>query len=152
MPEEPKQQSWWLTIAGTIAAIATALTAVIGLIVALRHEDPSKATPAILTVTPQPPPPPLRISGVWRDNWGIVSQLAQDGNTFKFTAEGPSCSGYFHSSGSGTIIGNSVQSSYQSDRGSQGNCLGTLLPDGATAKWKCTDNLCGTFESTAVRQ
>ena len=156
MPEEPKQQSWWQTLPGIITAIGAVLTAVTGLIVALRHDDQSKATPApvttIASVTPQPPPVP-NISSVWRDNWGTVYKLTQDGNEFRFTAEGASCKGgYFQSSGSGRITGNSVQSTYQSDIPSRGRCSGTLSPDGQQVTSTCTDSVCGAFVSTMIRQ
>src|SRR5262249_32178130 len=134
MPEEPKQESWWQTLPGILTAIGAVLTAVTGLIVALRHDDQYKVTPApVPTITQQPTSAPNISSGssVWRDNWGTVYKLIQDGNAFRFTAEGASCrGGYFQSSGSGRITGNSVQSTYQSDIPSQGRCSGTLSPDG----------------------
>ena len=156
MSEEPKQQSWWQTLPGILTAIGAVLTAVTGLIVALRPNDQSKMTSVppspIPTVTRQAPPVP-NISGVWRDNWGTVSQLTQDGNAFQFTAEGISCrGGYFRSSGSGRITENSVQNTYQSNLPSQGSCSGTVSSNGQQMTSTCTDSVCGTFVSSAVRQ
>ena len=172
MPEESKPQSWWQTIPGILTGIGALLSAVTGLIVALRHDDQSKVVPDIPAMTQQASPvrqsssrPPTRselpdvipaqltISGVWRDNWGIVSQLVQDGNAFQFSTEGTSCKGgYFQSSGTGRIIGNSIQSSYQSNLPSQGSCSGILSPDGVQITSTCTDSVCGTFVATSVRQ
>jgi hypothetical protein len=156
MTEEPKQQSWWQTLPGILTAIGAVLTAVTGLIVALQQDGQSKVTPVaqppISTVLPQVPPLP-NLSGVWRDNWGTVYQLTQSGNAFQYTAEGTSCrGGYFQSSGSGSVTGNSVQSTYQSSIPSRGSCSGTLSSNGQQVISTCTDSVCGAFTSSTVRQ
>jgi len=184
MPEEPKEQKWWQSLAGVLTAAGAVLTAVTGLIVALRHEEPPAPPPSIATVTPQPTPavtpqptpaitpqptpavspqpapavaqqapPTPNIAGVWRDNWGTVYQLTQHGNAFQFAAVGTSCTGaYVQSFGSGSVAGNSVQISYQSSLPSRGSCSGTLSSNGQELTSTCTDFVCGTFVSSAVRE
>jgi len=113
---------------------------------------PTETQPTPPTET-QPTPPMPNIAGVWRDNWGTVYQLTQDGNAFQYTAAGTSCTGaYVQSFGSGGIRGNSVWSSYQSSLPSRGKCSGTLSSNGQELTSTCADLVCGTFVSTAVRQ
>jgi len=176
MAEEGKQQSWWQTLPGVFTAIGAFLSAVTGLIVVLRHDDQPKTTPvtapAAPAVTQQAQAPPQKterqatkpevreiqplapnVAGIWRDNWGAVSQIVQNGSAFQFTARGTSCRGQFYqSTGAGRITGHTVQSNYQSSLPSQGTCSGTLSPDGAQITSTCTDSLCGTFVSSSVRQ
>ena len=176
MPEESKQQNWWQTLPGMLTAVGALLTAVTGLIVALRHDEQAKVTSTQATTLPAatqqaPPnsvPPPMsnqaspvpseapltpNIGGMWRDNWGTVSQVTQDGSAYQFTAEGISCTGaYVQSSGSGSIAGNSVHSTYRSSIPSRGSCSGTLSANGNQLTSTCTDSVCGTFVSSSVRQ
>ncbi len=104
---------------------------------------------------PAPSPLPtaavINISSAWRDNWGTQSQVSQQGETFQFTAWGIGCKGAFQSSGSGTIRGNRVESTYQSTH-SHGRCSGTVSPDGRQLTSTCIDSECGQFQSSAVRQ
>lgn len=113
-------------------------------------------------LAPIPPDPPsspsITINGMWRDpTWGILSQITQQRDTFRYTAWGPSCiGGQFQSSGSGTINGHVVESRYeallQSTIRSAGRCSGTVSPDGRQMTSTCLDSVCGQFTSTAVRQ
>lgn len=168
MPDEPRQQSWWQTIPGILTAIAAVLTAVTGLIVVLSGNDQPKqdtrsnsptaagaarSDPSAQSEIREVVPAQLNVSGQWRDNSGTVYQFVQNGNAFRFEAEGTSCrGGYFQSSGGGTVTGHSIQSTYQSNLPSRGSCSGTLSPDGAQITSTCTDSECGTFVSSAARQ
>jgi hypothetical protein len=166
MLDDPRQQSWWQTIPGILTAIAAVLTAVTGLLAVLRSSDEHKATPVAVpaaTATQQAltvPHPQLdqirrevNLSGQWRNNLGAVYQLVQNGNAFRFEGKGPSCTGgYFQSSGSGTVTGISVESTYQSNYPSRGSCSGTLSQDGAQITSTCTDSACGTFVVSMARQ
>ncbi len=103
-----------------------------------------------------PPPSPrptaeINIGGAWRDTWGFQSQVTQHGDKYQFTAWGIGCGGSFQSSGSGTIKGNSVESTYQSTY-SHGRCSGTVSPDGMRMTSTCIDSVCGQFQSSAFRQ
>jgi hypothetical protein len=165
MPDEPRPHSWWQTLPGILTAVAAVLTAVTSLIVLLRSSDQPKVTPVTAPAAPaaiQQPiessirettPPQPSISGLWRDNLGTEYQLVQNGNVFRFEAEGRSCTGsYFRSSGDGTVTGNTVQSTYQSTLPSRGSCSGTLSPDGVLITSTCTDSVCGSFVASAARQ
>ena len=111
---------------------------------------------------PQPRPdlplPQINVNGSWRDpTWGIMSKITQQGETFHYTAWGPSCiGGTFQSSGSGTIRGNFVESRYQAlinfTIRSEGRCSGTMSPDGMRITSTCNDSVCGQFTSSGVRQ
>lgn len=93
------------------------------------------------------------VSGRWRDNWGVVYSISQDGNAIRVAAEGTSCSGgYFRSVGSGTVTGNSVATTYQSSLGSRGECSGTISASGTQITTTCRDTLCGQFASLVDRQ
>jgi hypothetical protein len=100
----------------------------------------------------------ININGIWRDpTRGTMSQITQQGETFRFTAWGPSCiGGTFQSSGSGTIKGNLVESRYQSliqpTLRSEGHCSGTVSTDGMQMTSTCNDSVCGQFTSSVVRQ
>jgi hypothetical protein len=94
-----------------------------------------------------------KIGGIWRDNWGVVFQISQDGNAFRFSAQGTSCNGrYFQSSGQGTITGNSVESMYRSTVPSMGRCAGIISASGMEVSLVCSDQVCGQFRSLAIRQ
>jgi len=94
----------------------------------------------------------LDLSGLWRDNWGNTSQITQRGDAYTFTAWGSACRGNFRSTGSGTIRGKSVESTYQSTIPSQGRCSGTVSDDGRRATSTCVDSVCGQFALSSVRQ
>ena len=157
--EASTEKSGLQTVPGILTAIAAVLTALTGFVAVLMRSDQPRITsvavpaaPATNQQTPTAPLPPaqpdsvrqstgpvnrepsparLNLSGQWRDNWGTVYQFAQDGDAFRFEAEGASCSGgHFRSSGAGTVSGNSVQSTYQSNLPSRGSCSGTLSSDG----------------------
>src|SRR5262249_6560321 len=128
----------------------------------LFHQPSPKPTPPVEKKSPDPSPsrsdvstpsPEINISGVWRDTtWGNTSQITQQGSKFNFTASGRACvGGYFQSSGSGTIRGDSVESDYQSNF-SQGHCSGTVSSDGRRMTSICKDTVCGQFQSSSVKQ
>lgn len=48
-------------------------------------------------------------------------------------------------------MGNTLQSSYQSNLPSRGSCSGTLSPDGTLISSTCTDSVCGTFVVSMAR-
>ncbi|MGZ9067093.1 MAG: toll/interleukin-1 receptor domain-containing protein [Burkholderiales bacterium] len=95
----------------------------------------------------------LNVGGRWRDNWGVVYTISQDGNAMKVVAEGPSCrGGYFRSTGSGTVTGNSFATTYQSTLPSRGECFGTISASGTRMTSTCRDTVCGQFASSVDRQ
>lgn len=172
MPDGSKQHSGWQSIAGTLTAIAAIITVITGLVAALRHDDtpkPSSAAPPVATTSPgqtQPGPSQLvtmpvqpriqqfSLSGLWRDNWGTLTAMAQyPDNSFGFSAKGLSCQGtQFKSTGTGTLDGNKVKSNYQSDLPSRGTCSGIVSPDGTQITSTCEDSMCGRSVSSSVRQ
>jgi hypothetical protein len=94
----------------------------------------------------------LNISGRWRDNWGTVFTITQDGNAIRVAAEGNSCrGGYFRSTGSGTVTGNSFETTYQSTLPSRGECFGTVSASGTRMTSTCRDTVCGQFASSVDR-
>ena len=99
-----------------------------------------------------------RIGGNWRDNDSrAVSQITQDGNSFRFTRRGTLPNGTrFQSSGSGTISGQRITSkydaTYQTGVTSWGECSGSISKDGLQIQLDCTDSLIGEFTGTANRQ
>jgi len=107
--------------------------------------------------------PAINIAGHWRDNWGIVYDIRQQGNKFQFSASGPSCRRpdypSFESSGSGTIRGRFVKSDYSSTHESTyrptlpsgGECSGTVFADG-TMSSNCNDRVCGPFSASLTKQ
>jgi hypothetical protein len=113
------------------------------------HRAPSEAAPRPRVAKPAP----LDINGVWRDTtWGHMSQIAQDGEAFHFTAWGSACRGNFRSSGTGTVRGTRFESAYRSTMPSEGRCSGTVSADGTQIRSTCVDSVCGSFASSAVRQ
>jgi hypothetical protein len=94
----------------------------------------------------------LNISGRWRDNWGTVFTITQDGNAIRVASEGNSCrGGYFRSTASGTVTGNSFETTYQSTLPSRGECFGTVSASGTRMTSTCRDTVCGQFASSADR-
>jgi len=105
----------------------------------------------ILSSVPQEPA--LNIAGRWRDNWGTMYTIAQEGDAFRFSTSGPSCRGnYFQTSGRGTISGRNVESSYNSSLPSGGRCSGTVFANGTEMSSTCNDTICGSFSSSLVKQ
>jgi TIR domain len=97
--------------------------------------------------------PALNITGSWRDNRGIMYNIAQEGDAFRFSAFGSSCRGnYFETSGRGTISGHHVESSYSSSLPSEGKCSGTILVKGTEMSSYCNDTICGAFSAYLFRQ
>ena len=99
----------------------------------------------------QPLAPELpNIAGTWRDNWGIVYQVTQQGGEFVFTAEGPSCRGHFRATGTGTVSGTTARSRYTSSIRSTGECETTI--SGSAMNSTCRDSLCGANDYRLQRQ
>ena len=99
--------------------------------------------------------PIINIGATWREiypNSGNLSQIIQNGNTFKFLVEGSIQGTYFQSSGTGTINGNNIESTYQSTIPSIGHCSGIISPDGMQTKSTCIDSMNGQFNTAWVRQ
>ena len=117
---------------------------------------PPSAVPARPPAAARPrpaPPSPIDISGRWRDTtWGHVSQITQNGEAFQYTVWGAACRGNFQSSGTGTIRGNRVESTYRSTMPSEGRCSGTVSADGTQIRSTCVDSVCGSFPAATVRQ
>lgn len=153
MDDPPQKHSWLHTIPGLLTAIAALITAVGGVIILFRETGPSPQT-----VTQQPAqgttaPPPIALTGQWRDNWGTVYLVTQTGNSFILTATGTSCKGVpYQSKGSGTISGETMQSVYESSIGSTGSCSGIISNQGNTIDASCTDTVCGRFSMRSERQ
>jgi len=98
---------------------------------------------------------PINIGATWREiypNPGSISQIIQDGDTFRFILEGAIQGSRFQSSGTGTIKGKYFESTYQSTIPSTGRCSGTISSDGKQTKSTCFDSVNGQFESAWVRQ
>jgi TIR domain-containing protein len=124
----------------------------------------ASALPAYDNAKPKPSTeaaePALNIAGRWRDNWGITYDVEQEGHAFRFSASGPSCSGYFRASGSGTISGVEVQSSYSaayegnysSNLRSGGQCTGELFANGTKMNSRCDDTICGKNSFSLAKQ
>ena len=94
----------------------------------------------------------LNISGRWRDNWGTVFIITQDGNAIRVAGEGNSCrGGYFRSTASGKVTGNSFETTYQTTLPSRGECFGTVSASGTRITSTCRDTVCGQFASLADR-
>jgi hypothetical protein len=98
-------------------------------------------------------PDPIDISGDWQDpTWGARSTVVQDGQSYRFTARGLACQGWFQSVGAGRIIGTHVESTYQSTPYSTGRCTGTVSQDGRQMTSNCFDSVCGQFSTSTIRQ
>jgi hypothetical protein len=98
------------------------------------------------------------IAGSWRDlnNPNSGSRITQDGTSFRFNGWGVLPNGVsFESSGSGTVNGNDIvstyQARYQNGWTSSGQCRGTVSPDGSRMTLTCTDTILGTFVSSGAR-
>lgn len=116
----------------------------------------SEAPPTTQTVGSSTPRPaatvaPIDISGDWRDQFGFISHVTQQGDGFQITAIGKGCRGRFITSGSGTIRGNTVELDYTSNY-SSGHCAGTVSADGMQMTSDCRDTACGRFITSSRRQ
>jgi hypothetical protein len=121
--------------------------------VLISPSDVSK--PVKLPEPPPQPPQPLNLSGIWQEiypNPGTISHTTQDGNTFRCTIQGAIQGWPFQSSCSGTIRGQSIESTYQSTIPSMGRCSGTVSSDGMQITSTCIDSVYGQFITSAVRQ
>jgi hypothetical protein len=116
--------------------------------------SPTMANPPQATVTtPQqatPSPTPINLDGRWRDQFGNITHLVQRGDTVTATSSGVACRGHFDSTGSGTIIGNILESTYQSTY-STGQCRGRVASDGRRITSSCHDSVCGAFTTSSVK-
>jgi len=93
----------------------------------------------------------FKLSGTWRDQWGIDYRIVQEGDNFQFTAAGPACNGrHFDAFGRGTIREGQIQSNYQSTLPSYGECSGTISVDGNQMNSTCIDSVCGRNTYVAV--
>ncbi|HEX9653461.1 MAG TPA: hypothetical protein VGA99_07100, partial [bacterium] len=89
------------------------------------------------------------ISGLWQDATGTTFNIVQNGRNFTFSASNP-YTGYY-SQGSGTISGNRVVSSFQTNSPSTGQGEGTLTADGTTISGSCYDSVFGQYVLTIYR-
>ena len=181
MPNESEPKGWWHTLPGILTAVAAVVTAVSGLLVAVKNMDSSRsaaapaAPVAVQTPTPTPSPTPtptptpaqtqavpaalapqsharIDLTGTWRDNFGNVTTFRQEGKSVRLEASGRACAGTpYRSHGSGTVDGNQIRSSYESSIPSTGNCIGTIDDLGMRITSTCTDSVCGTFVSAAAK-
>lgn len=112
----------------------------------------SSVSSATVASSPQPPPSPtpVNITGRWRNNFGHITDVIQQGDTASATATGIACKGPFNSTINGTITGNVFDSTYQSTY-STGRCRGTVSADGTRMTSSCSDSICGLFETTSVK-
>lgn len=150
-------------VVALLGAIATLGAALIGNWD--RIFPPSSDAPSTLAPPRAPPTaslpavePVARIEGLWldRDHPGNRSSVLQEGNGFRFTRWGLLPNGAeFTSTGSGTIAGQRVSSSYvatyQSGATSTGDCSGVLSANGTRLELTCRDSLLGTFPIVAER-
>lgn len=165
--DDNKKSNFWDSTLGTITKITALLAAITSLIVAINQFNSAKPNyqPTDKHDTSKPPAPSptvaavISIGGSWHDvnNSGNGSNITQNENSFQFEGWGTLPQGIqFRSTGNGTITGQSITttytSTYQNGWTSQGNCSGTINPDGSKMTLTCTDNVLGTFVSSAVRQ
>jgi hypothetical protein len=110
-------------------------------------------TPTAGSTTPQPAATlaPMDIGGDWRDQFGFISHIAQQGVGFQITVIGKGCRGRFVTSGNGTVRGNTFEFDYTSSY-SSGHCAGTVSPDGMKTTSDCLDSVCGRFVTSTRRQ
>ena len=122
-----------------------------GTTMVVKSPEPPVADPAEDHNTAAPLPE-INLSGVWRDNWGNTSQITQQGSSYTYIAWGTACNGgFFKTTGTGTIRGNTVESDYQSNI-SRGSCSGSVSSDGRRMTLICNDSVCNQFSSNAVKQ
>jgi len=114
--------------------------------------DTVTAEQKTLSAAAEPAP---NVAGHWRDNWGITYDIEQEGDTFQYSASGPSCrvnGNNFQSSGRGTIRGRNVESRCSSSLPSRGYCSGTVFANGTEMRSTCNDTICGSFSSSLIKQ
>lgn len=119
------------------------------------------ATPAVApaaTPTAKPAAVPS-LTGDWRDSTGPnnISRVRQTGNSFQYARQGSLANGTgFDATGSGTLDGQQLVSSYQAryanGAASSGTCSGSVSADATRMELQCVDSLLGAFSSVAVKQ
>lgn len=154
-PSKPRMKPEILVslIVAIIALAGTLGAALISNMDKIWPNSRSSAVPSpTVASSPQPPPSPtpLNIGGKWRDNFGNITHVIQRGDTVTATASGIACRGHYDSTGSGTITGNILESTYQSTY-STGRCRGTVSADGMRITSSCHDSVCGRFASSSVK-
>lgn len=101
--------------------------------------------------TPAPTVAAIDISGNWRDQFGFVSYITQQENSFEMKAAGTGCRGNFNTSAVGLIRGNTFEMTYTSTY-STGSCTGTISADGSRITSDCTDSACGRFITASRKE
>ena len=121
----------------------------------------SKTTALPSKIPPVGGPWPLiipKIAGTWRDSDSrAVSQITQDGDSFRFSRWGTLTNGTrFQSSGRGTISGQRFTSTYyaqyETGEDSSGECSGSISEDKMHIQLECSDSLFGTLAGAASRE
>ena len=100
---------------------------------------------------PAPTLAPIDISGSWRDQWGFVSYITQNENSFEMKSSGRGCRGPFTTSAIGVISGKTFTMTYTSSY-STGTCEGTISADGTRITSTCADTVCGQFPISSRKQ
>jgi len=154
---------------------ATIIVAVIGLVgtiaaALISNWDKIGVSPRPADSQPHPPAPtptPIRaaekaesiinIGGAWRDPVypAIRSRITQNGNEFSFQGQGIFQNLAYQVSGTGTITGQTITTSYVSTfvsgQSTRGECSGTVTADGRKMTSTCTDVNLGTYVTSGVR-
>ena len=119
------------------------------------------ATSAVApAATPVAKPAVPSLTGNWRDSTGPnnISRVRQVGNSFQYARQGSLANGtgFDDATGSGTLDGQQLVSSYQARYGngavSSGTCSGSVSADATRMELQCVDSLLGAFSSVAVRE
>lgn len=106
------------------------------------HQPPAQTT-SLPIDNPDSAETPVNISGLWRDTYGSLFEIHQQGESFTFTARNP-LNG-LASQGSGTIRGRQVKSRFQTNMPSTGTGTGTLSADGRQMTGTCDDSVLGSY-------
>jgi hypothetical protein len=124
-----------------------------GIAPSAKSPDAPETTPTAGSTTPRPEATlaPMDIGGDWRDQFGFISHIAQQGVGFQITVIGKGCRGRFVTNGRGTVRGNTFEFDYTSSY-SSGHCAGTVSPDGMQTTSDCLDSVCGRFLTSTRRQ
>lgn len=125
----------------------------------VREADKSAAStiPAANSVA-RDTPDVITVAGTWHDtNFPANgSSITQTGSRIEFNGWGSTPQGVpFRNSGTGTIDGRTVTSTYATNYtggvSSRGPCSGTVTPDGRRMTSTCTDSILGTFVMSGIR-
>ena len=171
-----KQKRWFETLPGILTGIAAIIGAIATLYVALDKKQETQQVPKVEQKTSdstypsvpsnevkplnapqaqQQPPPQINLSSTWHElypNPSNISQTTHDGDIFKFIIQGSTQGLRYQSTGSGTIKGQYIESTYQSTIPSTGRCAGTVSSDGMQIKLTCVDSVSGRYETAWVRE